>query len=125
VVTEVLPLDIMLPAPGQGALAIQCRDDADTHALLAPINHAESAAATIAERAFLQGLGGGCSAPVGAYGWFRGSRLHLHGRWLAPDGGTQIDVESVTDVGQSSEQAREAGRALAEQALAQGAGATA
>jgi len=125
VITEIIPLEIMLPAPGQGALAIQCRDDPQMHALLAPINHAETAAATIAERAFLQGLGGGCSAPVGAYGSFSGGTLHLHGRWLTPDGATRIDVRSTTNDGRDPATARDAGRELAEQALAQGAAVTA
>ena len=122
VITENLSLDVMLPAPGQGALGIQCRDDADTHALLAPINHAQSAAATVAERAFLQGLGGGCSAPVGAYGWFEGSTLHLHGRWLTVDGVRQVELRSVTDDGATLDAAREAGYALARQVMVRRAG---
>ncbi len=122
VIAEAIPFETMLPAPGQGALAIQCRDDPDMHALLAPINHPETAASTIAERAFLQGLGGGCSAPVGAYGWFSGETLHLHGRWLTSNGDTRIDVQSATDGGLAPDVARNAGRLLAERALSQGAG---
>ena len=67
VISEVLQPDVMLPAPGQGALAIQCReDDGDLLELLAAIDHGESRAEVTAERALLQGLGGGCSAPIGA-----------------------------------------------------------
>jgi hydroxymethylbilane synthase len=66
-ITEWLPLDVMLPAPGQGALAVQCRsDDADTVALLAAIEEPAARATTTAERAFLSGLGGGCALPVAA-----------------------------------------------------------
>jgi hydroxymethylbilane synthase len=66
-ITEVLQPDVMLPAPGQGALAIQCRaDDDDLLELLAAIDHGETRAEVTAERALLQGLGGGCSAPIGA-----------------------------------------------------------
>ncbi|MEZ4866455.1 MAG: hydroxymethylbilane synthase [Caldilineaceae bacterium] len=66
--SEILPLPIMLPAPGQGALAVQCRaDDEATLALLAAINDSRVRAAVDAERAFLHELGGGCSAPVAAY----------------------------------------------------------
>lgn len=67
VISEVLQPDVMLPAPGQGALAIHCReDDDDLLELLAAIDHGETRAEVTAERALLQGLGGGCSAPIGA-----------------------------------------------------------
>lgn len=57
----------MVPAPGQGALALQCRrDDAETSRLLAPLNHAPTRACVSAERAFLAAMGGGCLAPAGA-----------------------------------------------------------
>ncbi len=68
VIAEVLPPGVMLPAPGQGALAVQCRVDADDLLeLLAALDHGETRAEVNAERALLQGLGGGCSAPIGAY----------------------------------------------------------
>ena len=67
-VTQWLPLDIMLPAPGQGALAVQCRaDDATTLALLAAVEDEDVRTAVIAERTFLNAMGGGCSAPIAAY----------------------------------------------------------
>jgi hydroxymethylbilane synthase len=60
-------LDAMLPAPGQGALAVQCRaGDEAVLELLAPIDHAPTGAATAAERGFLRALGAGCTAPVAA-----------------------------------------------------------
>lgn len=66
-ITEYLPYEIMLPAPGQGALAVQCRaDDERTRELLAPLDEPAVRAATGAERAFLEALGGGCAAPVAA-----------------------------------------------------------
>ncbi len=68
-VTEWLPLDVMLPAPGQGALAVQCRaDDQTTLHLLAALDDESTRKAVTAERAFLQGLGGGCATPVAAFG---------------------------------------------------------
>ena len=68
-VTEILSLDVMLPAPGQGALAVQCRaGDPPVHRLLAAIDQPAVRQATTAERAFLAALGGGCSAPVAAFG---------------------------------------------------------
>ena len=67
-VTEWLDPDVMLPAPGQGALAVQCRvDDETTQGLLAAVDDPGARAATTAERGFLAALGAGCSAPVGAH----------------------------------------------------------
>src|SRR5215212_612833 len=67
-VTEWLPLEVMLPAPGQGALAVQCRiDDETTLGLLSALDDESTRRAVVAERAFLRGLGGGCALPVAAY----------------------------------------------------------
>ncbi len=67
-VSEWLAPETMLPAPGQGALAIQCRaDDERMLALLVEIDDPDARAATTAERGFLDALGGGCAAPVAAY----------------------------------------------------------
>jgi hydroxymethylbilane synthase len=63
----------MLPAPGQGALAVECRkNDRQTRALLSPLHDLNAALCVEAERAVLQGLGGGCGAPLGAL-----ARYHL------------------------------------------------
>lgn len=119
VVTEELPLAVVLPAPGQGVLAVQCRDDRDLKAVLAPVHHAASALATIAERAFLAGLGGGCSAPVAAYGRFENGELRLDGRVSTADGRSQIDVRWTGPCPDESA-ATDAGLALARQALGAG-----
>ncbi len=120
VVTEELPLDLMLPAPGQAALAVQCRDDADSIAFAAALDHLPTRLAVEAERAFLSGLGGGCSAPVAALGELRDGRLSLRGRVLALDGQQVIDVQSQTDC-PDVVSALGAGRSLAGAALQQGA----
>ncbi|MEN4099186.1 MAG: hydroxymethylbilane synthase [Anaerolineaceae bacterium] len=92
-VTEELSLQVMLPAPGQGALAVQCRsDNAALLSLLQAIDHAETRAAVLAERAFLQGLGGGCSAPVAAYGFVEAGLLHLEGLVASRDGREVIRI---------------------------------
>jgi hydroxymethylbilane synthase len=71
VVTELIDPALMLPAPAQGALAIECRhDDLETAAVLAGLDHAETRAAVAAERSFLAALDAGCTAPVGAYARF-------------------------------------------------------
>lgn len=120
VVTELLPLDLMLPAPGQAALAIQCRDDADSIALVAPIDHLPSRLAVTAERAFLAGVGGGCSAPVAAHAELQGTELSLRGRVMGIDGQTSVDVQITTECA-DPEAAWEAGCRLAKSALGQGA----
>ena len=67
-VTQVFEPDEMLPAPGQGALAVECRDgQAELAALLAAVTDEASLAAVTAERSLLEALAAGCSAPVGAY----------------------------------------------------------
>jgi hydroxymethylbilane synthase len=68
VVSEIFEPDDMVPAPGQGALAVECRaDDAELLGLLATIEHAATRTAVTAERSLLAALEAGCSAPVGAY----------------------------------------------------------
>lgn len=117
-VSDILLLEDMLPAPGQGALAVQCRDETDSRTLLAPINHAATEIAVTAERAFLSGLGGGCALPIAAYAVVEGEKLHLRGRVTAPDGSKQVDVRinGMAEV----EAARQLGHELAQIALGQG-----
>lgn len=84
---SVLAFEEMLPAPGQGAMAIEIRDgDREIEDLLRPHHHAATAAAITAERAFLRGLGGGCQAPIAAVGEVDGARLLLRGLVAGPDG---------------------------------------
>lgn len=119
VITQILPLEIMLPAPGQGALGVQCRVEGEMLAWLAPLDHPATRQAITAERAFLTGLGGGCAMPIAAYGMVESGQLHLVGRVTAPDGGAQIDVQLR---GPAADAAALGGR-LAGFALAQGAAA--
>jgi hydroxymethylbilane synthase len=118
-VTEWLPLDVMLPAPGQGALAVQCRaDDNPTLNLFAALEDRCTRRAVMAERAFLKGLGGGCAVPVAAFAQAPGEQemeIHLTGLVISEDGKM---VVRVTDRGTD---AFELGNRLALQALAQGA----
>lgn len=115
-VTEWLPLETMLPAPGQGALAVQCRaDDEDTLRLLGAIDDPSTRDTVLAERAFLSGLGGGCSVPVAAYARCSGGLIHLQGRVVSPDGKRVIQVD------RSGADARTVGEEAAREALSQGA----
>jgi hydroxymethylbilane synthase len=116
-ISQYLPFELMLPAPGQGALAVQCRAvDLELLALLVQIDDPATRAAVEAERAFLQGLGGGCSAPVAAYATVVDGQVNLVGLAASPDG---QHMAHVAGVGQS---ARALGLALAVRALEQGAG---
>ena len=117
---EVLPFEVMLPAPGQGALAVQCRRDGSMACLLDAINDRESALAVTAERAFLEVLGGGCAAPIAALGVIGDGEARLSGRVLNPEGSHWVDVE-LTCACTSVDQARALGTRLAELAIAQGA----
>lgn len=84
-VTEIFEPDEMVPAPGQGALAVECRtEDAELRELLASVDHAASRAAVTAERSLLAALEAGCSAPVGGYA--AGSdRIRLQGVVIGVD----------------------------------------
>src|SRR5258707_2283920 len=63
VITQVLSIEQMQPAPGQGALAVQCRSEASALSLVLPLEHRETRLAVKAERSFLAALGGGCAQP--------------------------------------------------------------
>lgn len=115
-ITEWLSLDAMLPAPGQGALAVQCRaDDDKTLALLSKFEDGATRKAVAGERAFLQGLGGGCSVPVAAYASVSDGIIELTGLVISEDGKKAIHVN------RTGTNAHLLGNELAHRAVAQGA----
>jgi len=116
-VSQYLSFKTMLPAPGQGAIAVQCRaSDLDVLNWLRPLDDQPTRAAVTAERAFLAGLGGGCSAPIAAYATpGLGSTLSLTGLVAMVDGRRVIRVAGVGD------DPLLLGAELAAQALAKGA----
>lgn len=117
-IAQYLPLDIMLPAPGQGALAVQCRvADTAVLSLLAAIDDAETRCCVTAERAFLDGLGSGCSLPVAAYATRQNDEIMLTGLVAAGDGSRVIEVRGY------GRDPHQLGADLAKSALAQGAAA--
>ena len=86
-VKQVIPVEVMTPAAGQGALAIEIRrSDGATRQLLAFLDDADARAATTCERALLNKLGGGCQVPIGAFAEMHGSAIHLNGLVAHPDG---------------------------------------
>lgn len=117
-ITENLDQELMLPAVGQGALAIETRDaDEGTENIVGELNHEATSLACGAERAFLKGLGGGCLVPIAAFARIEGETLTLDGLVASPDGksilrerrtGARSDAEAI-------------GRQLAEELLSRGA----
>lgn len=86
-ISEVLPLEVSLPAAGQGAIGIEARAaDAVTCGILAKLEDAGTRNAVTAERAALSGLGGGCQVPIGAWGRTENGTLLLDVAVLSPDG---------------------------------------
>ncbi|SBT48215.1 hydroxymethylbilane synthase [Micromonospora auratinigra] len=122
VITETLDPMLMLPAPAQGALAVECRvDDHDLVELLAALDHAPSRAAVTAERALLATLEAGCSAPVAAYGELAegetGEEIYLRGAVISPDGTRDLRLSRTG----TPADAAEIGKALAAELLELGA----
>ena len=92
-ITQLLPLSLMLPAVGQGALGIETReDDVAARAALAALDHAPTHTAALAERAMLAALHGGCAAPIAAWARMEGDSLALTGRVLDPAGTRKLEA---------------------------------
>jgi hydroxymethylbilane synthase len=84
---QALTPDELLPAPGQGVLALECREDrTDVREMLGRVEDAPSRLAAVCERALLSALGGGCRTPVGAYATVEGATLTLRGFYATEDG---------------------------------------
>ena len=117
-ITEHLEDDVMLPAVGQGALAIEIRaHDQATAEAVQQLNHETTDLACKAERAFLKGLGGGCLVPIAAHARIEANTLNLVGLVASPDG-TQV-IRGVSNG--SSAEAMSIGQTLADELLARGA----
>ena len=118
-ITEHLSEDLMLPAVGQGALAIETReDDAPTAEIIHALNHEATRFACSAERAFLKGLGGGCLVPIAAHATIESDVMTLNGLVASPDG---LEVVRAQQSGPSQD-AVLLGQRLADALLARGAG---
>ena len=117
--TDVLEVDEFLPAVGQGAIAIEARnDDKRVRALLAPIDHADTSTALEAERAFLAVLDGSCRTPIAGHATLAGGVLRFRGMIIRPDGS---EAHETTREGKSVDAAAlgaDAGRELKNRAAA-------
>jgi hydroxymethylbilane synthase len=96
--SEYLPTDLMIPAVGQGAIAVQVReDDAEIRRLLSRINHTETRRAVEAERAFAGTLGADCKTPIAAYGKVEANKLVIDGMVASRDGRRIVRDRIVSD----------------------------
>ncbi|MGW9303388.1 hydroxymethylbilane synthase [Streptomyces cyaneofuscatus] len=126
-VTDFLPVDTVLPAPGQGALAIECAaTSADLAAALAELDDPYTRVAVTAERALLAALEAGCSAPVGALADLLVdgqvvNELRLRGVVGSTDGSSLVQLSTTGPVPTSHDDAAALGRELAAEMLAKGA----
>jgi hydroxymethylbilane synthase len=114
---EIIPADIIVPAPGQGIIAVECREgDGETVDIISKINHRETWTAGIAERAFLRKIGGDCNIPAGCYAEADGESLTATGIIASPDGSVVIRENSRSSV----QEAEALGRGIAELILDKG-----
>ena len=117
-ISEALPPETMCPAVGQGALAIETRQDGGAgYQACVPLDHGPSRAAVTAERALLRALGGGCQVPIGAHALVCDGRIRLRAVVVSPGGGTLLARSAEGAAGD----AEALGAALAEELLAGGA----
>ncbi|MFE2169145.1 hydroxymethylbilane synthase [Streptomyces sp. NPDC059447] len=125
--TDLLSVDNILPAPGQGALAVECpASSADLIATLGKLDDPHTRAAVTAERSLLAALEAGCSAPVGAYADLLAdgrnvNEMRLRGVVGTLDGSTLVQLSTTGPVPQSYDEAMALGRELADEMLAKGA----
>ncbi|MGW0752040.1 hydroxymethylbilane synthase [Streptomyces sp. NPDC002587] len=125
--TDLLSVDSVLPAPGQGALAVEClASDAGLIAALGELDDPFTRAAVTAERSLLAALEAGCSAPVGAFADLLAdgqivNEMRLRGVVGTLDGSTLVQLSTTGPVPQSYDEAMALGRELADEMLAKGA----
>lgn len=117
-ITEVIPLEISLPAVGQGAIGIESRTGDDFISnLIAPLDHRETSVCVKAERAFLKKLEGGCQVPIAAHARLAGELVTVDGL-VGSESGDRIVKGSISG---KAEEAEALGIALAEDILSRGA----
>jgi hydroxymethylbilane synthase len=107
-----IPTEIILPAPGQAVIGIECRtDDTRTQSVLTTINNQITYDCVMAERAFTRALGGACTSPVAAFCTLEDGDLRMRGQLFSEDGSDMVEDRAVFDCGDSRTPA-ELGRSL-------------
>jgi hydroxymethylbilane synthase len=121
-IIETLDENTMVPAIGQGALAVVCRvDDERTRGTLSPLDHAETRLAVTAERSLLRALEGSCKVPIAGLARLSGGQMNLRGLIANLDGTTVIEDSITGDIDGSVDRAAALGTALADTLMRQGA----
>ncbi|KAF0159019.1 MAG: hydroxymethylbilane synthase [Syntrophaceae bacterium] len=116
-IAQYLPIELMLPAVGQGALGLQIRKaDSELANVLAKLNHAATAAEVTAERSYLRALGGGCRLPIAALGKLVDKDLSLEGLVAAPNGASVCRDKVRGEIAE----AEELGKRLADMIMEKG-----
>ncbi len=110
--TELLEPGDLVPAPGQGILAVEGRDDDATRDLLLPLEDPQTRIRARAERAFLAELGAGCEVPVGALAHVEGDRVRLEGLIASPDGSAVLRLVRDAPVTEAEDLGRDIARRL-------------
>ncbi len=113
-IAEFLPIEVMCPAVGQGALAIETRESGDAARSCGRLDDADARLSVEAERAVLATLGGGCQVPIGAYGRISGERLDLVAIVASPDGARLIRRSAAGPAAERVRIGEELGRQLLE-----------
>ncbi len=117
-ITEVFPTEMILPAVGQGAIAIEClSQNSQAFEIAAILNHEETSLAVQAERSFLRSLGGGCQTPIAGYAYALNGEIILDGLVASPDGSHYFRSSLVG----SKDSPDELGQLLAQTLIEQGA----
>lgn len=112
-IAEIIPFDICLPAVGQGAIAVECReDDRSILEILKGVEHADTRVATKAERALLRHLEGGCQVPIGAHGEVLNDRLSLTAIVASLDGSQIIRANGEASLAEAENLGAEVGDQL-------------
>ena len=112
-VTECFPIDTLVPAPGQGAIAIECRDDdSEIEKIVCKVNHKESEITSMAERSFLEMLEGDCKIPAGCYASVEFDKMNMIGLIASPDGTFIVKQRINGDIENHVNLGRELGRKI-------------
>ncbi|WP_406872952.1 hydroxymethylbilane synthase [Aminobacter sp. P9b] len=110
IITDLMPLDVFPPAPGQGAICIESRiGDSRVRDMLAAIDHKPTGQALACERAFLAALDGSCRTPIAGYAMIDGDRLSFEGLILTPDGTLSHEAKAEGRAADAAEIGRKAG----------------
>ncbi|OFW10293.1 MAG: hydroxymethylbilane synthase [Acidobacteria bacterium RIFCSPLOWO2_02_FULL_67_36] len=114
-ISAAIPVEVCVPAPGQGIVAVEIRsDDDETRRALAPISDHPAAVSLIAERTVVEALGGGCQLPLGAIALHASGGLQLYGVVASPDGRQVIRREATGPASDAAALGRQLADALAE-----------